>query len=73
MTDGKKRLDISKILRLTFGTLMIAVYLGMGFLMLSNYFKIQNAFVPNFLGILFIVYGIFRGYRQYKGLDYNKH
>ena len=37
--------------------------------MLLNYFGIKQ-YIAVFLGVLFIVYGIFRGYRQFKGMDY---
>lgn len=69
MHEGKKPFSLSRILRITFGIFMILVYLGMGALMLLNYFGIKQ-YIAVFLGVLFIVYGIFRGYRQFKGMDY---
>lgn len=69
MQTEKKAISFGKIIRITFGILMIAIYLGMGYLMLSNFFEVPR-YVSLSLGILFIVYGIYRGYRLYKGMDY---
>lgn len=68
--DNKKS-KTPHILRILFGMLMVAIYLGMGVLMLINFFEWSSPAVYYSLGGLFIVYGIYRGYRQFKGLDYN--
>lgn len=57
--------------RWIFGILMILIYLGMGVLMLLNFFQWDSPVLYYSLGALFIVYGIYRGYRQFKGMDYN--
>ncbi len=66
---GKKPVTFNRVIRIVFGIIMIAVYLGMGILMLMNYFEIRQI-IAQLLGALFIVYGIFRAYRQIKGIDY---
>lgn len=66
---GKKPATFNRVIRIVFGIIMIAVYLGMGILMLMNYFEIRQI-IAQLLGALFIVYGIFRAYRQIKGIDY---
>ena len=43
----------------------------MGVLMLMNFFQWDTPAVYYSLGALFVVYGIYRGYRQFKGMDYN--
>ena len=65
----KKHINGTKLLRAMFGIIMIIIYFGMGYLMLANFFEVPR-YVSLTLGIVFIVYGIFRGYRQYKGIDY---
>lgn len=57
--------------RWLFGILMILIYLGMGVLMLMNFFQWDSPAVYYSLGALFVVYGIYRGYRQFKGMDHN--
>lgn len=59
------------IMRVCFGILMILIYLGMGVLMLMNFFRWSQPGIAYGLGALFIIYGIYRGIRQFKGLDYN--
>ena len=59
------------ILRILFGIMMIVIYVGMGVLMLINFFEWDNPTVYYSIGTLLVIYGIYRGYRQYKGLDYN--
>ena len=54
---------------LAFGILMILVYLGMGLLFILNVFDVINPVVSYIIGGLLILYGIFRGYRLYKGIN----
>lgn len=54
-------------MRMVFGIIMIIVYVGMGVLLLINYFQWNTptlTWVRYVLGILFIIYGIWRAYRQ---------
>ncbi|MDE6120500.1 MAG: hypothetical protein K2F63_01775 [Muribaculaceae bacterium] len=53
-----------------FGIIMIIVYVGMGVLLLINYFGWDGdwAWTRYVVGIVLIVYGIFRAYREYMGI-----
>lgn len=57
---------------IAFGIFMIIVYVGVGVLLIINFFNWAPSFawVRWVLGCLLIVYGLFRGYRQYVGSDY---
>lgn len=61
-----------KLIRAAFGIFMIILYVGMGVLLLVNAFNWTHdwAWCRYIVGIVLIIYGLFRGYRQYKGLDY---
>lgn len=59
-------------MRMIFGIIMIIVYIGMGVLILINFFGWGPGFMQWMrwiLGVLFIVYGLWRAYRQFKGID----
>lgn len=62
-----------QIMRNVFGIFMILVYIGMGVLLFMNFFRFDESFtwVRYVGGVLFILYGIWRGYRQAKGIDSN--
>ena len=57
--------------RLIFGIFMVVIYVGVGILCLLNIdhglLGFGNSGIMIALGILLIVYGIWRGYRLYKG------
>ena len=54
--------------RFILGLIMVVIYLGMAVLILfSNYFPIPQTFKV-IMGLLFLIYGIFRAYRLYKDL-----
>lgn len=55
--------------RLIFGIIMIIVYVGVGLLFIFNVFDIINYTVSAIVGALLIIYGIWRGYRLYKGMN----
>lgn len=57
---------------IAFGIFMVLVYLAVGILFLVNFFKWDESFtwVRYVIGILLILYGVFRGYRQFVGADY---
>ena len=61
-------------MRNVFGIIMILVYIGMGVLMFINFFQFSESWtwVRWTLGILFVVYGFWRAYRQFKGTDYSR-
>lgn len=62
-----------QIMRNVFGIFMILIYIGMGILLFINFFQ----FNPDFAwvryggGVILVLYGIYRGYRQFKGIDSN--
>lgn len=60
-----------KMVRTIFGIVMILIYVGMGVLLLINFFQWQNdwAWTRYIVGIVLIIYGFWRAYRQYKGID----
>ena len=53
--------------RLAFGILMVIVYLCVGLLFIFDVFRIDNNAVSYTVGGILIVYGIWRGYRLYRG------
>ena len=59
------------IVRAIFGIVMIIIYVGMGVLLLINFFNWDGdwAWTRYVVGIVLIVYGLWRAYRQYKGID----
>lgn len=67
--DNENRPGAPKGARLAFGILMVLVYLGVGLLFIFNVFDIVNTTVSYVIGGILIAYGIFRGYRLYKGIN----
>ncbi len=65
-----KKKNAPYIMRIIFGIIMVIVYIGMGALMLLNFFNWSNPMICYAIGGLLVVYGIYRGYRQFKGIDY---
>lgn len=61
-----------KSVAIAFGIFMIFVYVGVGVLMLINFFKWGDSWTAMrwIVGVVLIIYGIFRGYRQFVGTDY---
>lgn len=58
----------SRSVGIAFGIFMIIVYVGVGVLLLINYFKWDTLEWARYaLGILLIIYGVFRGYRMFIG------
>lgn len=59
-------------MRMIFGIIMIIVYVGMGILLLINYFQWNTpalTWLRYIGGVMFVLYGFWRGYRQFKGID----
>ncbi|MDE6628420.1 MAG: hypothetical protein K2K36_03520 [Muribaculaceae bacterium] len=59
-------------MRMVFGIIMIVVYVGMGILLLINYFQWNTptlTWLRYIGGVMFVLYGIWRAYRQFKGID----
>lgn len=70
-TDNPKTKP-SSTLRTVLGIIMIVIYVGMGVLFLCNFFPWLSgnwAWLRWVGGILFIVYGLWRAYRQFSGID----
>lgn len=65
---------ILKALRLFFGSFMVIVYLGMAVLFAVNFFHFDNTPLWTMARWIFALilgaYGIYRGYRHIKGVDY---
>lgn len=59
------------IMKSIFGIIMIVVYVGMGVLLLINFFGMDGdwAWTRYVVGVVLIIYGIWRAYRQVKGID----
>lgn len=71
MSNGN---SITRIVRLVFGVFMIAVYLGMAYLLAVNAFDWDDTAlwrtVRWAMAGVFGLYGIYRCYRQITGVDY---
>lgn len=61
----------NKVMRAIFGIIMIIVYVGMGVLLLINFFGWDGdwAWTRYVVGVVLVIYGIWRAYRQVKGID----
>lgn len=59
------------IMRTIFGIIMIVIYVGMGVLLLINFFHWDGdwSWTRYIVGIVLIIYGFWRAYRQVKGID----
>jgi len=61
----------NRIMRSIFGIIMIVIYVGMGVLLLINYFNLGGdwAWTRYVVGVVLIIYGFWRAYRQVSGID----
>ena len=62
----------SKIARTIFGIFMIIIYVGMGVLLLINFFKWESGpweWLRWTGGVVLCLYGVWRAYRQFAGID----
>lgn len=61
----------NSVMRAIFGIIMIIVYVGMGILLLINFFDWGGdwAWTRYVVGSVLVVYGFWRAYRQVKGID----
>lgn len=55
--------------RLVFGIFMVLVYVVVGLLFILDIFNIDNTAISATVGGILIVYGIWRGYRLYRGTN----
>lgn len=68
--DAKMRPN--NVMRTIFGIIMIIVYVGMGVLFLIDFFswgQFSWGWTRYIVGIVLIIYGGWRAYRQFKGID----
>lgn len=59
--------DAPKGFRVFFGIFMLLVYVGVGLLFIFNVFSLWDRAVSASVGGLLCAYGVYRGYRLYKG------
>lgn len=55
--------------RIIFGIFMILVYLAVGLLFIFDVFKIDNTAISASVGGVLCAYGVWRGYRLWKGMN----
>lgn len=55
--------------RLIFGIFMVLVYVGVGLLFIFDVFQIDNTAISATVGGILCAYGVWRGYRLYKGMN----
>lgn len=69
--SNSQRNNTPQTMRNIFGIIMIIVYIGMGVLFFMNYFQFQGSWqILRWVGgVVFTIYGIWRAYRQFKGID----
>lgn len=70
----KNSISAMGAVRVAFGIFMVIVYLGMAYLLSVNFFDWDNTPLWRTLrwalAVIFGLYGLWRGYRQFAGLDY---
>ncbi|MBD5298012.1 MAG: hypothetical protein HDS07_07635 [Bacteroides sp.] len=72
METEKKTSSMPRTMRMIFGVIMIIVFVGAGICCLCGVFPTLSGdfeWLRWTAGVVFILYGIFRGYRQFKGID----
>lgn len=69
--ENDNRPSTGKIKRLVFTIFMVIIYVGMGILLLINIFGWQPEYNwPRYtVGVILIIYGIWRAYRHYAGIE----
>ncbi len=70
--ENSNRVQVPSAMRVVFGIIMIIIYVGMGILLLINFFDWHGEvllWLRWIAGIMFIVYGIWRAIRQFWGID----
>ena len=55
--------------RLIFGIFMILVYVAVGLLFIFDVFNIDNVAISASVGGVLCAYGVWRGYRLWKGMN----
>ena len=60
-------MSVNQIAKRSFGIFMVLVYLGMAVLLAINYFNWSNSGMRWLFAAVFAAYGLYRGYREFKG------
>lgn len=70
-SDDKSTVTPNKAMRAVFSIIMIIVYVGVGVLLLINFFgwTASIAWIRWIIGIVLIIYGAYRAYRYFAGID----
>lgn len=55
--------------RLVFGIFMVIVYVAVGLLFIFDVFNIDNTAISATVGGILCAYGVWRGFRLYKGMN----
>lgn len=68
--DNNRRQGSGRIVRWVYTIFMVLLYIGMGILLLLNFFEWAPEYTwpRNIVGIVLIIYGIWRVYRHYAGI-----
>lgn len=66
-SENRNHPGAPKAMRLWFGIFMVLIYIGVGLLFFFDVFSIDSNAISYTVGAMLILYGIFRGYRLYKG------
>lgn len=72
--EAKRNGGSPQAVRNIFGIFMILIYVGMGVLFLIDFFGWKDAswgWLRYVAGAVLVVYGFWRGYRQFAGIDRN--
>ncbi|MCH4155788.1 MAG: hypothetical protein LKF31_05730 [Muribaculaceae bacterium] len=58
-------------MKIVFGIFMVCIYIGMALLLLTDFFRpiLPVVWIRYSLAALFMIYGLWRGYRQIKGMN----
>lgn len=68
--NGQKNYNKApKSARVVFGIFMVLIYLGVGLLFIFNVFSIWKPVIGYIVGGILCAYGVWRGYRLYKGYN----
>ena len=61
----------NQVMSTSFGIIMIIIHVGMGVLLLINFFNWNSdwAWTRYIVGVVLVIYGLWRAYRQVKGID----
>lgn len=66
-TSRENGTGVPKGARLIFGIFMILFYIAVGLLFIFNVFSIDNTAISCTVGGILCAYGVWRGYRLYRG------